>query len=151
MSSKRNEVFLIKKPNTSWSRGCLNASWKMPWIFLPGADGCSPCPLGAVQPELAEPGGCCQVERGNELLSAPPSLTSTSLLPLPGQQRGVKGGAPSAAVFSFSLGAWQPLLLDQNAFSFRLWDSNALNAHLRGERWYIQAHHSQLKGIHRSL
>lgn len=51
-------------------------------------------------------------------------LTSTSPLALPGQQWGVRGRSPSAAISSFSLGACQPLVLDQNAFSFTLWDSD---------------------------
>lgn len=51
-------------------------------------------------------------------------LTSTSPLALPGQQWGVRGRSPSAAISSFSLGACQPLVLDQKAFSFTLWDSD---------------------------
>lgn len=77
--------------------------------------------------EQAARGGCCWAAKGNELLTAPASRTSTSLPPLTAQRWGVKGRAPSTVIFPFSLGAWQPLLLDSNAFSFQLGHSNILN------------------------
>lgn len=117
-----------------WSWGCLKATWKIPWIFLQEAKWLF---AAAARTESS-----CYVAGGRQHRQDGVTRrgdTSSSLLlpPSPSPPPGfdgstVKGRAPSAVIFPFSWGAWQPLLLNSNALSFKIGNSNTLNMQMGG-------------------